>query len=287
MNQTGVLLESLGMDWREGLQAAADMGLDGVQFYATRPTTHFSRLHGSALAEFRTRLTDLNLKVAALCGDFGGHGFARADDNPRRIDDTRRVIELALELGSRVVSTHVGVIPPEANHPRRETIAAACREIGEFAWRHGAVLAIETGPEPAVTLRAFIDSLGLPGGIGVNFDPANLVMVCREPVPAAVTVLAERIVHVHVKDGINLQPVNAEQLYGFFAGDGPPGFHPDDYIRETVVGEGDVPWPAVMEALRAASYPGFLTIERETGDHRRQDVVTAVRRLAVWRQSET
>ncbi len=275
----GVMVESFRKGLRGGLESAAALGVQGVQFYATNGETHFERLRGPALAEFKTMLCDMSLEVSAVCGDFGGHGFEREEGIRKRIEDTTRVIDLAVELGCPVVTTHIGVIPSELAHPRRAILANACRELGGYAYARGVVLAIETGPEPAAVLGAFISQLGLPGGIGVNFDPANLVMVCREDIPAAVQILAPHIAHTHAKDGLNLRPVDAEKLYASFAGDHDPSFNPDDYIRETPLGSGAVPFPSYLCALSAVGYSGYLTVERECGAQPQQDIESAVQFL--------
>ncbi len=285
MFKIGVMLESFRLSLPESINAAAELGVDGIQLYATGGETHFTKLRGAALCELRSRLRDAGLEVAAVCGDFGGHGFQTAAENPQRLDATKHVIDLARELDCDVVTTHIGVIPADSAHPRYAVMLEACRELGEFAAGHEATLAIETGPEPAAVLGQFIARLGLGpagGGIGVNFDPANLVMVCRENIPAAVAILAPYIVHTHAKDGRNLRPVDAETLYGAFAGDKhiPADFCPDDYILETPLGDGDVPFHDYLQALGDHGRNNvYLTIEREVGDHPRADIAQAVKFL--------
>jgi sugar phosphate isomerase/epimerase len=279
MCKIGVMVESFRRGLRGGVEAAATLGVQGIQFYATGGDSHFLRLRGAALKEFKAFLRDMNLDVAAVCGDFGGFGFQIESGNRQRIEDSKRVLELALELNCPVVTTHIGVIPPDPAHPRYRVMARACVELGRAAHAMGGVFAIETGPEPACVLRSFIDRLELPGGIGVNFDPANLVMVCREDIPSAVQLLMPYIVHTHAKDGINLKPVNAEQLYASFAGGGDPSFHAGEYIRETPLGEGDVPFPAYLALLYGGGFTGSLTIEREAGPDPWRDIELAVRFL--------
>lgn len=273
----GVMVESFRAGLRGGVAAAAELGADGIQFYATSGDTHFSKLQGQAGRDFLTLLRDHGLRVAAVCGDFGGHGFQVESGNRQRIEDSKRVMELALTLDCRVVTTHIGVIPGSADHPRYGILARACTQLGMAAHAMGGVFAIETGPEPARILHDFLGRLEIPGGIGVNFDPANLVMVCREDIPAAVRLLARHIVHTHAKDGLNLKPVDAERLYGAFAGEG--GLEPWDYIRETPLGEGRVPFPAYLAALREAGFRGSLTIEREVGADPSGDIAKAIRFL--------
>lgn len=275
----GVMVESFRAGLRGGLEAAAALGVQGIQFYATTGETHHKLMHGLALTELKAMLRDLHLEVSAVCGDFGSHGFSHEAENASRIENTLRVIELATQLDCPIVTTHIGVIPANLDHPRRATLAKACTELGRFAHAHGSVLAIETGPEPAAVLGDFITQLDLPGGIGVNFDPANLVMVCREDIPAAVRTLAPHIVHTHAKDGINLRPVDAEKLYGMFAGKHDSDFSPSDYIRETPLGAGAVPFPSYLAALKEIGYCGYLTVERECGNQPDRDIEMAVRFL--------
>jgi len=272
----GAMVGSFRAGLRGGLEAAASLGADGVQLTVTHGETRFDKLQGPALAELRRTLKDLRLEMAAVCGDFGGHGFQVAEANPQRIEDSKRVVELALALDCRVVTTHIGVVPSDRRHPRYVVMARACEELGRFAAGCGATFAIETGPESATVLRAFLDDIGIRGGLGVNFDPANLVMVCREDIPAAVQTLGPYIVHTHAKDGVNLKPVDPEELYRSFTGEARAGFRWQDYILETPLGTGHVPFPAYLSALRQAGFGGYLTIEREVGDDPRKDIADAV-----------
>ena len=185
-------------------------------------------------------------------------------------------MDLAIDLGCNVVTTHIGVIPAQAADRRYLVLAKACEALGRYGESAGATFAIETGPEPAAALRAFLDDLSIPRGLGGNFDPANLVMVINEDIPAAVQALAPYIVHTHAKDGRNLKPVGAEVLYGAFAEGGIEGFHASEYIREEPLGQGDVNFKTYLPALRGAGYDGYLTIEREVGQNPRRDIEAAV-----------
>ena len=197
----GVMVESFRAGLDGGLAAAAELGADGVQVYATGDEMSPEALDASARGDLKKRLADMELEFSALCADLGGHGFQIAEDNPRRIESSRKIVDLALDLGCDVVTTHIGVVPGDKAHPRYAVMAGACEQLGRYAQGAGATFAIETGPEPSAVLRAFLDDIGLPGGLGVNFDPANLAMVIAEDIPAAVERLGPYIVHTHAKDG--------------------------------------------------------------------------------------
>jgi len=269
----GVMVESFRIGLEAGLRTAAELKVDGVQISATSGEMHPAKLQGRARANLRKRLDDAGLEISALCGDFGGHGFQVAAENRQRIDDSKRVMELAVDLGCRVVTTHIGVVPANRSHPRHGILARACQELGEFGESVGAVFAIETGPEPSSVLRAFLDELGVPKGIGVNFDPANLAMVITEDIPQAVANLGPYIVHTHAKDGINLKRFDPELCYSPAPGS---QFAWGEHFREVPLGEGRVNFDTYLPALRKAGFDGYLTIEREVGEKPQEDIRQAV-----------
>lgn len=264
----GAMVESFREGLDGGIKAAKEVGAHGIQMYATGGETHPDNLKGDKRKELLKKVKDMGLEFSAICADFG-HGFGDAEANAKLIEDSKKVVDLTVELDCNVVTTHIGVVPSDRSHSRYDIMLKACRELAEYGAKMGATFAIETGPEPAKTLREFLDEIGLPKGLGVNFDPANLVMVCKEDIPAAVELLAPYTVHTHAKDGINLQDVDAEALYG-------GKLDWAAYIKEVPLGEGGVDFDSYMPALKKTGFDGYLTIEREVGDNPRADIEMAV-----------
>lgn len=210
---------------------------------------------------------DHGLLFSALCGDFGCDMFYQ--ENRALIDREKWVLEAALELGTNIVTTHIGVVPETENCIQYESMHKVCRELSDFAKEMQGHFAVETGPEPADILKRFLDHLG-SDGVAVNLDPANLVMCAGDDPVQAVYTLKDYIVHTHAKDGLQIHPVNckavfAPRYYGLPAEDG-SGF------REVPLGQGNVNWPKYLQALRDIGYNGFLTIERECGEAPGKDV---------------
>ena len=144
---------------------------------------------------------------------------------------------------------------------------------GKYAKSRGVTLAIETGPETADVLYGFIQDT--EGGVGVNLDPANFVMVTGQDPVAAVKLLGKHIVHTHVKDGVMLRRTDPKIIYDHFATGGIEALNVADFFKEVPVGTGDVDFPAYIAALKEAGYDGYLTIERETGADPEADIVLA------------
>lgn len=280
--KNGVIVDCFRRGVAGGIETAARLGFDGVQIYATGGEFAYDMPVGEK-KKFKKLLTDAGVEVSALCGDMGGHGFEIAGDNPRRVEISRRIADLAAEFGTKVVTTHIGVIPSDRTEPRYAVMLDALSEIGEYAKTVGVTFAIETGPEKASVLRGFLD--GTRGGVGVNLDPANFVMVTRQNPVEAVGLLGGYIAHTHVKDGKNLRAVEPKVVYDCFAGGGIDALNVADYFTETPVGKGDVDFNAYFAALKKAGYDGYLTVEREAGAEPEADIASALAYINSVRKS--
>lgn len=271
----GIIADMLKMPFRESIETSARLGANGVQLYAVEGELAPENMTAEALSEKKAILSDNGLVVSALCGDLGGHGFTRAEDNGWKIEKSKRIVDLALEMGTNVITTHIGVVPADENCDRYKIAQAACNELAEYAHKNGAFFAIETGPEPAERLKKFLDSLS-SRGVAVNLDPANLVMVTDDDPVKAVYTLKDYIVHTHAKDGIMLKKTDPQIIYDFFADGGIEDLNLALYFKETPLGEGNVDFDAYLKALDDIGYTGFLTVEREAGADREGDIGKAV-----------
>jgi len=282
-NKIGVIVDSLRLPIREGLRAAKDMGADGVQIYATEGEMAPENLSATARKEFKAYIDSLGLEISAICGDLGGHGFQDLDQNPKKIEKSKRILDLAVELGTNIVTTHIGIVPEEKNSPLYGAMQMACEELGIYAKSMNAYFAIETGPEKAETLKSFLDSLST-NGVSVNFDPANMVMVTGDDPIEGVKLLKDYIVHTHVKDGIQLKAVDPRDVYGS------PGYGKGidhekisqmvasgEFFRELPLGKGSVNFNNYFGALNEIQYEGYLTIEREVKLNPIYDITEAVK----------
>lgn len=265
----GVILESFKLPRSEAIKAASQLGANGIQMYATKGENAPENLTAADRRALLDEVKSNGLVFSALCGDLG-MGFGYKDKNPELIEKSKRIIDLAKELETDIVTTHIGVVPADANHDRYKIMQEACHELAEYADSIGSHFAIETGPEHSKTLKTFLDSLGSTG-VAVNLDPANLAMVIGEDAVTAVHDLKDYIVHTHAKDGRKLADSNPEFVYRVV--------HPIPeevtkvrYFEEVPLGTGDVDFAKYLAALEEVGYRGFLTIEREVGDTPAKDI---------------
>ena len=271
----GVIIDSFRTDTYTAIRKAAELGADGIQMYSTSGENSPESLTPQKRRELLDFVKSNGLKFSALCGDLG-MGFFRPEKNPELIEKSKRILDLAKELETDIVTTHIGVVPEDEASDRYKIMQAACFELSRYADSIGSHFAIETGPETSAVLKKFLDSLGSTG-VAVNLDPANLVMVTGDDPVGAVYNLKDYIVHTHAKDGVMLERTNPEFIYRVTPR--PEDFSSINYFKEVPLGQGSVDFPAYLKALDDIGYKGFLTIEREVGDDPAADILTAKNHL--------
>ena len=246
----GVFADNLRLPLHDGIRKAAELGVASFQMFTTRGEAQPQLLTPAQRVDLRRFYQHLGLQLSATCADFG-EGFLDPRRNAELLPLMFAQIELAIDLGATIITTHIGTIPPQPN-AAWDVLREALDQIGAHAETHGAVLATETGPESGPVLREFLQTLHT-GAIRVNLDPANLVMQGYD-LDEALDALLPYIVHTHAKDG----------------------FRDPGKWREAPLGEGEVPWPHYVARLQAAGYTGAFTIEREAGEDPIGDVRRAI-----------
>jgi sugar phosphate isomerase/epimerase len=234
----GVRLESLGKPFRAALEAAATLAVPGVQFDAVGDLAP-DALTQTGRREVRNLLRTRNLEAAAL-GCPLRHGFDTPAQLEARVAYVKKVLSLAYELGARRVVVAAGVVPSQPADPALRLLRESLADLGAHGDRVGSVLALEAGGEPPAALAGLVRGL-TSGGVGVNVDPANLLMRRIDPV-AAVREFGGLIVHSHARDA---RPGRA-----------------DRDAQEVPLGHGDVDWFNYFGALEEVGYQGWVTVKR-------------------------
>ena len=183
-------------------------------------------------------------------------GGVRPDEHwPATRARAGKVAELAGREGIPLVTMHAGFVPHDAGDPARTVVLDRLRELADLFAAEGVRLGLETGQETAGTLIDALDQLDHPS-VGVNFDPANMILYdVGDPIDA-VRALAPRIVQVHAKDATRTR-------------------EPGTWGAEVPVGTGDVDWAAFLPIVLGIRPEVNVMIEREAGDRRVADIATA------------
>ena len=167
-----------------------------------------------------------------------------------------RGAELTKELGCKYMLTHAGFLDesdPEAFKKYVERITWMRDECSKY----GVKLILESGQETARDLSLFLKKVP---GVGINFDPANMILYDKGEPLKAVEVLFPWIMQVHVKDA-NLTKV------------------PGTWGTEVRWGDGEVGGEAFIKKMERLGFKGNYIVEREAGDDRPADINYAIERL--------
>jgi sugar phosphate isomerase/epimerase len=174
-----------------------------------------------------------------------------------RIATLKEGVDFAVRVGASSITTHVGFIPENPGDPLYPGLIAALQEVVNYCRLRHVSFCFETGQETPVTLLRVIEDLGRDG-VGINLDPANLLMYGKANPVDALDVIGTYVRGVHAKDGE--YPTNGRDLG-----------------VEKALGEGRVNFGALVPKLKSYGFNGALTIEREiSGPKQIEDIRRAI-----------
>lgn len=183
----------------------------------------------------------------------GTLGVVPAEWRPMRVEVLKRAGDFAKRAGLPAIITHLGFIPEVPKDPLFVDTVAGVREIATHLASMGLEFWFETGQETPVTMLRLIEQVGT-GNLGINLDPANLILYGKGNPIDALDVFGSYVRNVHAKDGM----------------------YPTDPMKlgeEVKVGDGRVRFPEFVKRLSEIGFKGEYIIEREiSGEQQRKDI---------------
>ena len=174
-----------------------------------------------------------------------------------RVEALKKGASFAAACGVPSITTHAGFIPENPSDPLYKGTVDALAEIARHCKKLGLCFCFETGQETPITLLRAMTDIGT-GNLGVNLDPANLLMYGKANPVDALDILGPHVRGVHAKDGE--YPTEPGKLG-----------------VEKPLGEGRVGFDRLVPKLKSFGYSGALTIEREiSGDRQVADIKRAI-----------
>ena len=261
--KVGVLVQ-LSKDINETFKQVDSMGIHSCQVLCWNP-----ELFTDEMAELvKSSAKEWNIEISALWCGWSGPVVWNFYDGPHtlglvpvayresRLRELKRGSDFAEKIGVTDMITHVGYIPEVPTSTEYSGLIVALKDLANYMKAKGQYFLFETGQETPITLRRTIEDIGT-GNLGINLDPANLILYGKANPVDALDVFGEYVRNVHGKDG--KYPTN-----GKYTGD------------ETRLGEGKVNYPAFIARLKEIGYDGCITIEREiSGDEQIKDILHA------------
>ncbi|HUR45650.1 MAG TPA: sugar phosphate isomerase/epimerase family protein [Candidatus Saccharimonadales bacterium] len=178
------------------------------------------------------------------------------DENWENIQAIARIAE-SMQIG--LVTFHAGFLPHDERDPEFAKLLHRLRLVADIFAARNIELGLETGQEIAASLDAFLRKLQR-ANVGVNFDPANMILYDKGNPIEALKGLAPWLKQCHIKDANRTRT-------------------PGTWGEEVPAGTGQVDWKAFFTTLRSIGFRGNLCIEREAGNQRVADIKTAVQLL--------
>jgi len=168
----------------------------------------------------------------------------------------QKVAQLAASLDLKLVTFHAGFLPHDRSSRERGVLLQRIRDLADLFAALGIGLGLETGQESAATLSEVLIEIDRRN-VGVNFDPANMILYGMGDPIDALRRLGPFVRQVHIKDAL-------------------PTRVPGTWGEEVPAGLGRVDWTAFFAAVAELPGPIDLVIEREAGDQRVADVRRAM-----------
>lgn len=187
-------------------------------------------------------------------------GLVPSDYRAERVKMLMEGSDFAKKIHVTDFATHVGYMPENPYDPKYAQVLSACKAVVEKCKENGQNFLFETGQETPVTLKRAIQDIEKDlgkGNVGINLDPANLIMYGKANPVDALDVFGEYVRGIHGKDG--LYPTDGHHLGA-----------------EVPLGQGKVNYPAFIARLKEIGYEGDITIEREiAGEEQKKDILMA------------
>jgi L-ribulose-5-phosphate 3-epimerase len=257
MNQfrLAVSIASLAEPFRTAVKRLRDWGVQGAEWEATGELAP-DQLSQSARKELR-HILEANWLSAAGIRIPLSRGLDEPEGLEARLDLCRKALQLAYDVGSRIVLLDPGTLPEQEDAPGRRWLQDALETLGRYGERVGSVLALETGNTSPTVWRQFLDRWQSEG-LGVLLDPATLIAHGFEP-EEAVGQLYPHLRYVQAREARRGSRT-----------------HP---AQEVPLGHGHVDWVGLLNALRDADYRGWLALKRQPGLTARRDIEEGLRFL--------
>ncbi len=234
-------------DWpaRRCLDVAAQAGLDGVEFNLAEEGELTLQTAAQAWRDLAAQAHGLGLALPSISTALHWKYPLTANEETTRArgqEVVRRMVEAAAAVGADTVLVVPGLVTADMDYQTAYGRAQeALASLASLAGNHGVVIGVENVWNKfllsPLEFARFLDEIGSPW-VKAYLDVGN-VLVSGYP-EQWIRILGRRIAKIHVKDFST--PVG--NITGFVP-----------------LLAGDVPWPAVVAALRAIGYEGWLTAE--------------------------
>ena len=250
---SGIMFENQSI--ADAVKAAGEAGYDGLEL-----RTNERHLPATTTPEkartLRRQIEGYGMHVSCIASFVGEGAGGDQDKWAAHFEDFKRFTELAHELDCDLVRVILGG-PASAVATEADWVQPVIwlKKIESFAAANGVYAVIEIHNGDLVDdVDSGIKITHEVGGqhLGLIYEPANMHICGKSYGAEAVKALAERILHVHVKDVVLHAPKEV--------GSQPP-------FEIVPLGKGEMDYLSVFRGLHEIDYNGYVCVELAHGPH--------------------
>jgi len=224
----------------EMLSLAHRLGYDGIEPRLNCEHGHGIELSANAVQrrEIRRQVEDSGVALACLATDCS---YADPATWQQQVEDTRRCLDLAADVGCSRLRVFGGPIPQDVSRAQAiDLLVQALTTVAAQAEAQGVALCVETHDDwtHPEHLAEVMRRVGRPAA-AINWDIMHPVRQSGATMDSAYQTLGPWVRHVHVHDGS-------------------PGSQP---LTLKPIGQGAIDHRRAIELLMAAGYEGYLSGE--------------------------
>ena len=248
----------------EALALFAAAGLDAAEvIYQDGYRSGLALRERRSAQEARRASEDLGVPIIGLTPYTTGINALEDGQWRAAVDEFRGAIEIAQIVGADRIRVYAGSWHPgDRDHGAHwDRLAAALGTLAPEAAEAGVHLCVEnhfgTMTQSAAQTARLVREVDHEA-VRVLYDQANLTFTHDEPYQEALSIQGDLIGHVHVKDLVFTDPDAP-----FQASETARVTESERAVRSRVVGDGVVPWHAILASLAALGYDDVLSLEYE------------------------
>ena len=181
-------------------------------------------------------------------------GIVPTENWPKNKNKVCEAIDILSDLGVPYLSFHFGFLDK-----KNIELLEYVKLLADYADSKDVMLLMETGQETTQQLADFIAKVNHPA-VGINFDPANMILYSKGDPVRSLQLLKSWVKHVHIKDALTSPKSGC-------------------WGKEVPWGKGEVNRDQFLAELVNIGYRGALCVEREQGTNRYADIISAILKI--------
>jgi len=223
--------------WQDICTMAKDLGFDGIEVREIENNLKTSPFSPDKIAATALDLARLKIEIPCLSTGCGLKIAEKSEENQAEI---KNYIDVASTIGTKYIRILADLEPQPNGEVDDAFIAAEIKKLAPYAEEKGVTLLIETNGVYSDTkrLNALLNEVSADS-VAALWDTHHTVRFGNESPEETLQNLGAYIKHVHVKDSSLV----------------------DGKVKYCLMGEGDMPFEEIFEALRCINYEGYISLE--------------------------